>query len=215
MIQFRCLYIATRGEKKNRSSNKLIESSIKIDPKTSFLYFQLWDLRAGRQLREFSDHKGPATCVEFHPHEFLLASGSSDRVVHFWDLESFQLVSSTESSNASPVRSIFFSHGGECLFAGCQDSLKVYGWEPSRTFDTVPVGWGKIQDIAIAHNQLIGAGFHASNVVLYVCDLKKTSPLGNDTTASPFAYGNSLRKSFSKERPASLKKHTWVIPVYR
>lgn len=55
-------------------------------------------------LREFSDHKGSATCVEFHPHEFLLASGSADRVVHFWDLESFQLVSSTEAANASPIR---------------------------------------------------------------------------------------------------------------
>ncbi|XP_058803027.1 katanin p80 WD40 repeat-containing subunit B1 isoform X2 [Phymastichus coffea] len=172
---------------------------------------KLWDLRAGRQLREFTDHKGPATCVEFHPHEFLLASGSADRIVHFWDLESFQLVSSTEHNSGSPVRCIFFSHGGECLFAGCQDTLKVYGWEPARTFDTVPVGWGKIQDIAIAHNQLIGAGFHAANIVLFVCDLKKTSPLGNDTTASPFAYGNSLRKSFSKERPASLKKHTMDV----
>lgn len=174
---------------------------------------KLWDLRAGRQLREFSDHKGPATCVEFHPHEFLLASGSTHRVVHFWDLESFQLVSSTEQSNAAPVRCIFFSHGGECLFAGCQDILKVYGWEPARTFDSVPVGWGKIQDIAIAQNQLIAAGFHASNIVLYVCDLKKTSPLGNDTLTSPFSYGNSLRKSFSKERPSSLKKHSMNVKM--
>ncbi|XP_011501573.1 PREDICTED: katanin p80 WD40 repeat-containing subunit B1 [Ceratosolen solmsi marchali] len=172
---------------------------------------KLWDLRAGRQLREFTDHKGPATCVEFHPHEFLLASGSTDRVVHFWDLESFQLVSSSEQNSTAPVRCIFFSHGGECLFAGCQDVLKVYGWEPARTFDSVPVGWGKIQDVAIAQNQLIGAGFHASNVVLYVCDLKKISPIGNDTLTSPFSYGNSLRKSFSKERPASLKKHTMDV----
>ncbi|CAB0032846.1 unnamed protein product [Trichogramma brassicae] len=176
----------------------------------------LWDLRAGRQLREFSNHTGPATCVEFHPHEFLLASGGADRVVHFWDLESFQLVSSTDQANSAPIRSIFFSHGGECLFAGCQDVMKVYGWEPARTFDTIPVGWGKIQDIAIAQNQLIGAGFHAASVVLYVCDLKKIAPLGSssgtgETSPSPFSYGNSLRKSFSKERPASLKKHTMEV----
>lgn len=65
---------------------------------------QLWDLRAGRQLREFSEHRGPATTVEFHPHEFLLASGSADRTVHFWDLESFQLVSSTDQSHSSAIR---------------------------------------------------------------------------------------------------------------
>ncbi|XP_053981414.1 katanin p80 WD40 repeat-containing subunit B1 isoform X2 [Hylaeus anthracinus] len=170
---------------------------------------KLWDLRAGRQLREFSEHRGPATTVEFHPHEFLLASGSADRTVHFWDLESFQLVSSTDQAHSSAIRCLYFSQGGECLFAGCHDVLKVYGWEPGRTLDTVPTGWVKVQDIAVAQNQLIGASFHTANVVLYVCDLKKIAPLGGvSTSGSPFNHGNSLRKSFSRERPPELKKHT-------
>ncbi|XP_024883809.1 katanin p80 WD40 repeat-containing subunit B1-like isoform X1 [Temnothorax curvispinosus] len=170
---------------------------------------KLWDLKAGRQLREFSEHRGPATTVEFHPHEFLLASGSADRTVHFWDLESFQLVSSTEQSHSSAIRCLYFSQGGECLFAGSHDVLKVYGWEPGRTLDTIPTGWGKVQDIAVAQNQLIGASFHTANVVLYVCDLKKIAPLGGiSAVSSPFSHGNSLRKSFSRERPIGLKKHT-------
>lgn len=170
---------------------------------------KLWDLRAGRQLREFSEHRGPATTVEFHPHEFLLASGSADRTVHFWDLESFQLVSSTEQSHSTAIRCLYFSQGGECLFAGCHDVLKVYGWEPGRTLDSVPTGWGKVQDIAIAQNQLIGASYHTANVVLYVCDLKKIAPLGGvSTSGSRFSHGNSLRKSFSRERPPELAKHT-------
>ncbi|XP_076765599.1 katanin p80 isoform X2 [Xylocopa sonorina] len=168
---------------------------------------KLWDLRAGKQLREFSEHKGPATTVEFHPHEFLLASGSADKTVHFWDLESFQLVSFTDQSHSSAIRCLYFSQGGECLFAGGHDVLKVYGWEPGRTLDSVPTGWGKVQDIAIAQNQLIGASFHTANIVLYVCDLKKIAPLGGVST-SPFSHGNSLRKSFSRERPPGLKKHT-------
>ncbi|KAL0126718.1 hypothetical protein PUN28_005228 [Cardiocondyla obscurior] len=170
---------------------------------------KLWDLKAGRQLKEFSEHRGPATTVEFHPHEFLLASGSADRTVHFWDLESFQLVSSTEQSHSSAIRCLYFSQGGECLFAGSHDVLKVYGWEPGRTLDTIPTGWGKVQDIAVAQNQLIGASLHTANVVLYVCDLKKIAPLGGiSAVSSPFSHGNSLRKSFSKERPIGLKKHT-------
>ncbi|XP_076647785.1 katanin p80 isoform X2 [Halictus rubicundus] len=170
---------------------------------------KLWDLRAGRQLREFSEHRGPATTVEFHPHEFLLASGSADRTVHFWDLESFQLVSSTDQSHSTAIRCLYFSQGGECLFAGCHDVLKVYGWEPGRTLDSVPTGWVKVQDIAVAQNQLIGASFHTANVILYVCDLKKIAPLGGVSTSdSPFSHGNSLRKSFSRERPPGLKKHT-------
>ncbi|XP_014479530.1 PREDICTED: katanin p80 WD40 repeat-containing subunit B1 isoform X1 [Dinoponera quadriceps] len=170
---------------------------------------KLWDLKAGRQLREFSEHRGSATTVEFHPHEFLLASGSVDRTVHFWDLESFQLVSSTEQTHSSAIRCLYFSQGGECLFAGSHDVLKVYGWEPGRTLDTIPTGWGKVQDIAVAQNQLIGASFHTANVILYVCDLKKIAPLGGvSTVGSPFSHGNSLRKSFSRERPLALKKHT-------
>lgn len=53
------------------------------------------------------------------------------------------------------VRCLYFSQGGECLFAGCHDVLKVYGWEPGRTLDSIPTGWGKVQDIAIAQNQLV------------------------------------------------------------
>ena len=57
---------------------------------------KIWDLRAGKMMTEFHDHKGPVTVVEFHPHEFLLASASVDRTVNFWDLETFKLVSKSE-----------------------------------------------------------------------------------------------------------------------
>ena len=42
------------------------------------------------------------------------------------------------------------------MFAGCHDLLKVYGWEPFRSYDTVAMGWGKIADIAVAKTQLVG-----------------------------------------------------------
>ena len=56
-------------------------------------------------MTEFSDHNGPVHDVEFHPHEFLLASASHDRTVKFWDLENFQLVSTSER-DSGPVRYI-------------------------------------------------------------------------------------------------------------
>ena len=54
-------------------------------------------------MSEFSEHGGPVHDVEFHPHEFLLASASQDRTVTFWDLESFTKVSSSEK-DTGPVR---------------------------------------------------------------------------------------------------------------
>lgn len=44
-----------------------------------FFSVQLWDLAAGKIMFEFTGHSGPVNVVEFHPNEYLLASGSSDR----------------------------------------------------------------------------------------------------------------------------------------
>ena len=64
---------------------------------------KIWDLRAGKMMTEFHDHGGPVYDVEFHPHEFLLASASADRTVNFWDLENFNLVSKSER-DSGPIR---------------------------------------------------------------------------------------------------------------
>lgn len=176
---------------------------------------KLWDLRVGRVLTEFSDHCGSVTGVEFHPHEFLLASSSADRTVNFWDLENFSLVSTTERDNTY-VRCLAFSPEGECLFGGSNDMLKVFVWEPARVLDSVNVGWSKVHDVACAQSQLIGATFHLMNVMLWVVDLNKVnmSPVNDvavtsaqstptsSPAATPFAHGQSVRKSFSKQKPS-------------
>jgi len=61
----------------------------------------MWDIRVGKVMTEFSKHSASITDVEFHPHEFLLASSSCDRTVKFWDLETFELVSETLPSSSS------------------------------------------------------------------------------------------------------------------
>lgn len=57
-------------------------------------------------------------------------------------------------------RSILFNPDGCCLYSGCQDSLRVYGWEPERCFDVVLVSWGKVADLAICNNQLVRVAAH-------------------------------------------------------
>ncbi|KAK1330678.1 hypothetical protein QTO34_010878 [Cnephaeus nilssonii] len=138
---------------------------------------KLWDLTAGKMMSEFPGHTGPVNVVEFHPNEYLLASGSSDRTIRFWDLEKFQVVSCIEGE-PGPVRSILFNPDGCCLYSGCQDSLRVYGWEPERCFDVVLVNWGKVADLAICNNQLIGVAFSQSNVSSYVVDLTRVTRTG-------------------------------------
>jgi len=37
---------------------------------------QLWDLTAGKLMHDFKYHEGQVQCLDFHPHEFLLATGN-------------------------------------------------------------------------------------------------------------------------------------------
>ncbi|XP_017774062.1 PREDICTED: katanin p80 WD40 repeat-containing subunit B1 [Nicrophorus vespilloides] len=172
---------------------------------------KIWDTRMGKVLKMFMYHTNSVNCVEFHPREFLLATGSSDGSVHLYDLENYNLVSSEREMGS--VRSLWFNPNGECLFAGVRDYLKVVGWEPTRLYDSVCINWGRISDISTAQNQLVGASFHLTNVMVYVADLNKIQPFGGPSTfaesPSPFNPNQSIRKSFSRaERPVGLRNRT-------
>ncbi|XP_038662942.1 katanin p80 WD40 repeat-containing subunit B1 isoform X2 [Scyliorhinus canicula] len=168
---------------------------------------KLWDLSAAKILTEFTDHTGPVNTVEFHPNEYLLASGSSDRTIKFWDLEKFKMVSCTEVES-TPVRCILFNPDGSCLYSGSQDSLHVYGWEPPRCFDVLPVNWGRAADLAICSNQLIGASFSQVTVSTFVVDLNRVKKTGSIVQGVvedeklfnlPVTKGAAIRRNY--ERP--------------
>uniref|UniRef100_A0A669QY44 Katanin p80 WD40 repeat-containing subunit B1 n=1 Tax=Phasianus colchicus TaxID=9054 RepID=A0A669QY44_PHACC len=182
---------------------------------------KLWDLTAGKVMFEFTGHSGPVNVVEFHPSEYLLASGSSDRTIRFWDLEKFHVVSCIEEE-ATPVRCVLFNPDGCCLYGGYQDSLRVYGWEPERCFDVVLVNWGKVADLAICNNQLIGGSFAQSTVSSFVVDLSRVTKSGSvphgllrndEPLAQPTPTGSSLRRSYDRpstscSKPQSRVKHS-------
>uniref|UniRef100_H3CA30 Katanin p80 WD40 repeat-containing subunit B1 n=1 Tax=Tetraodon nigroviridis TaxID=99883 RepID=H3CA30_TETNG len=173
---------------------------------------KLWDLMQGKTITEFTAHTAAVNVVQFNPNEYLLASGSSDRSVKLWDLEKFKMIGSLEG-NATPVsRCICFSPDGDCLYSGATDCLRVFGWEPDRCFDLVTVGWGKVSDLAVCNQQLIGVSQQLSTVSSYVVDLKRvkksggavlhTVAHGNQPAAEPKdAKGSALRRSY--ERPST------------
>ncbi|KAM3625177.1 uncharacterized protein V6R79_008076 [Siganus canaliculatus] len=138
---------------------------------------KLWDLIQGKTITEFTSHTAAVNTVQFHPNEYLLASGSSDRTVKLWDLEKFSMVGSMEG-NSSPVRCVCFSPDGGCLYSGSTDSLRVWGWEPDCCFDAVAVGWGRVSDLALCSQQLIGVSHQLSSVSSYVVDLKRVKKSG-------------------------------------
>uniref|UniRef100_A0A672ZME2 Katanin p80 WD40 repeat-containing subunit B1 n=1 Tax=Sphaeramia orbicularis TaxID=375764 RepID=A0A672ZME2_9TELE len=172
---------------------------------------KLWDLTQGKTITEFKSHTAAVNIVQFHPNEYLLASGSSDRTIKLWDLEKFTMIGSLEG-NTSPVRCVLFSPDGSCLYSGATDSLRVYGWEPDRCFDTVSVGWGNVSDLSICSQQLISVSHQLSTVSSYVVDLKKVKKTGGSViqgiiqdnqplTDPKDPKGAALRRSY--ERPTT------------
>lgn len=87
-------------------------------------FFQVWDLSAGKMLADFKTHTKGVTSVQFHPKEFLMASGSMDRTVKFYDLEQFQLICETPPES-NGVRKVLFHPDGNTLFSGTEEALKV------------------------------------------------------------------------------------------
>ncbi|XP_044060088.1 katanin p80 WD40 repeat-containing subunit B1 [Siniperca chuatsi] len=172
---------------------------------------KLWDLTQGKTITEFKSHTAAVNIVQFHPNEYLLASGSSDRTVKLWDLEKFTMIGSMEG-DTTPVRCVFFSPDGSCLYSGATDSLRVFGWEPDRCFDVVPVGWGRVSDLAVCNQQLIGVSHQLSSVSSYVVDLKRVKKSGGSVikgiiqdnqplTEPKDPRGAALRRNY--ERPAT------------
>lgn len=144
-------------------------------------------------MKEFKEHTGPVVDVCFHPNEFLLSSAGSDGTIKFWDLETFTQVSTTVNE-AGPIRKILYHPDGRAIFSASRDVLKVYGWEPARTLDTVVMGWGKVNDIAISDNQLIAGSYSLTNVSVFVIDLTKVQPFGSSAISKSIYSSNALSR---------------------
>lgn len=112
-------------------------------------------------------HRGAITSLDFHPDEFLLASGSADGTVRFWDLETLKVVSTTEAEARAPaVLGTSFTPDGRALLVATKEQVKVVGWEPQQVFDAVQCKLDDIMDFGVA----------ASSSHLITCSVASAKP---------------------------------------
>ncbi|KAG9137363.1 hypothetical protein Leryth_017702 [Lithospermum erythrorhizon] len=133
-------------------------------------------------MHEFKSHEGQIQCIDFHPHEFLLATGSADKTVKFWDLETFELIGSS-GPETSGVQCMAFNPDGKTLMCGLHESLKVVSWEPIQCHDSVDVGWSKLSDLNIHEGKLLGCSYNQSCVGVWVVDISRIEPYSLGTSA--------------------------------
>lgn len=146
---------------------------------------------------EFTERKSPATCIQFHPSEFLLAAGRADGIVDFYDLEKFKTISYLDDKKPlmNNIRHIAFSETEQCLFVGTSNGVSMVGWEPGKLFDHIEGTWNNLGDMKEINNAVYCGSMEDSKVTIHSINLKFLMPFCNPSNI-PFHHNHSARKSF-------------------
>jgi WD40 repeat protein len=101
-------------------------------------------MTAGKLLHSLEDSSSSITSVCFNPSEFVLSSSSTDGTVRVYDLQKFELISSTSANNPGQV---IFSPDGQLLLSANEDSLDLFEWEPVKSISSCKVNWHPTKDL--------------------------------------------------------------------
>jgi len=112
---------------------------------------RVWDLAAAGEKLVLAGHAGGVPCVAFRPDDRLLATGSKDQTVKFWDPSSGRLLHSSPPLGGY-VQTVAFSRDGRALAVGASEKLHV--WD-GFTFQpllagALPLGVGDIAGLAFS-----------------------------------------------------------------
>ena len=126
-------------------------------------------MTAGKLLKDFSDHQGPVTTMDFHPNEYFFCTGSNDRTVKLFDVESFQRAGSSDFESSS-IRAVGFHPDGSKVINATQDALKVFSMDPFAVTDVIDVPWKGLMDMRIwsGDEKLLGVAADGPTVQVWV-----------------------------------------------
>jgi WD40 repeat protein/serine/threonine protein kinase len=121
----------------------------------------LWDARqASAPLQVLDGHENSVQSLAYSPQRLLLASGSADRTVRVWDLDTLTLKRSY-SGPRDFVTSVAFSQNGKLLAAGSLDGrIQIWSVLSQRRLRALSGHKGRVADIAFSPSgeQLASAG---------------------------------------------------------
>eukprot|EP00818_Percolomonas_sp_WS_P007508 CAMPEP_0117439284 /NCGR_PEP_ID=MMETSP0759-20121206/2487_1 /TAXON_ID=63605 /ORGANISM="Percolomonas cosmopolitus, Strain WS" /LENGTH=671 /DNA_ID=CAMNT_0005230997 /DNA_START=284 /DNA_END=2296 /DNA_ORIENTATION=+ len=156
---------------------------------------KIFDIVAGKELYSLdSAHTHAVNDIDFHPEEFLMATGSSDKTVKLWDLETKQLVNSTPITSTKIQKILFldasFAHATgvdasaqeASLLAASKDNMRVWQFEPCRNLDHLDVSWPQLADMKLNKDtkQIYSCAIQKNRASLYTISLDLMSPFGGE-----------------------------------
>ena len=112
---------------------------------------KIWDLVAGKNVSTLSEgHKDAVNTLDFHPRDFMLVSGSTDRTTRFWNLDTFKQEESL-SPESIPIRIVKFDRRGNNVIVGTDRTLKVWNRDESSTIciSRHRGSWGRLMSVYV------------------------------------------------------------------
>lgn len=119
---------------------------------------KLWDIRQNRLIKDlYVAEQTAVNCVEFNPFCVTIAYGSSDKTLKHWDLERFELISTTPMDKL-PATKLAFDFTGKNIFVGTNEGFKYWMIDDERPefIDMFEVGWNNLQDFVYKEEGLYG-----------------------------------------------------------
>ncbi|KAL9644745.1 hypothetical protein ABK040_012399 [Willaertia magna] len=131
---------------------------------------RVYDIAAGKFLSSLQAHKSVVSAIDFHPSEFLVATGSMDKTIQVLDLSyKMKFVSRTDlaPTNIKALQFVPYNDGAVLLSAN-EGGLRVYNeWDANETMrciDNIDVKWGNVADMNLHQglNQLIAVSTNST-----------------------------------------------------
>eukprot|EP01028_Stygiella_incarcerata_P014029 TRINITY_DN885_c0_g1_i1.p1 TRINITY_DN885_c0_g1~~TRINITY_DN885_c0_g1_i1.p1 ORF type:complete len:744 (-),score=214.84 TRINITY_DN885_c0_g1_i1:151-2382(-) len=163
---------------------------------------------------------GAITSIDFHPNEFFLAAGGSDRSLAVWDLETFQQVSHTDSADTQPIEKVRFRPDGHSVLSISSESVRSWKWSSGAEMamqSAVDAPWNAVADVHVNHEfgQMVAVSTYQSFVsvwVMNVARMREYSKIAAPSTApsiAPSTRGSGAIPSVpSRPAPRVATAHT-------